>query len=1718
MIRALGDATVEDAEDPAERARLAEEFQEDVDRVRNADRAKSMVPLLQEMRSIKSRFVLLVEMLFLAKDQSREAKALQDVDGMLAQYAKVLDGLRTQDRARKDGDRTKPKTLKCDEGWKNILKFIESKRASCTLVVNNMELKTRIAFEADITQIRASKRDLFPMLKKMQSVKTRLVLMVEMLSQAFDPRDAKGNRDDTKPVRWENVYDILWAIEELLEKNPDLNGEFPEKLPAPKPFERNEAKYDRSLVYDDYAQVEKLLKKVQEKRRQEKDPIRLQMVDMFDKLPPLSKFSFGLKLDPWQKRVLSWIDAGRSTIICAPTSSGKTVLSSYAALPKGAEAMEEQSNKEAAEKEAAEKTNNKKSNEKKEESGPVDGEVQELDGDDDELSSGSDSDEDDDEDDEEAEDDDADFSRTNANTARKDRRRRMRLLAEASNYKMNRVLFVVPTEPLVWQVGAYFSQLLHREGDRATKVAIVTDQLVFHPLTVYGLMPQIVVGTPMALETELTKCRGRVGADDFYKKTRRDSIPGGFDHFDWVVYDEVHALDGEEGQALQRLIRSMNCKFLALSATVGNAEQLRGWMESVKGEQLDVQTITVKEDDVGPRVTKAEMPISLEKELSRLKVTTTTERLQIVVEKTQECDQLLIDYLTPNCSVKDLKEAIARNWAQRKDVMQDMDMTVDQLQLFLGDPMTATIANGGTAISSAVDLVDGKQTLEAYGFKLHENNLVKVYRHVNLVTHHGRFINLQRYVWNQPVDTSKPGSLITVSPLAAVESVKALEDGILESSSLSFTSRDSYQLWIKLSELFPASVIEDVNPLNFFRTGERITLQRTKDYEDTMKKKLRQLSTSYPVETQELLHFFSLNDAESTELDLTELVLELKRRDMTPCLPFHLNSFEAIKLFKSLLRGLELRQAKAHPNYYTSQLAAEKDAEKTSTTQVKNLGGNAKALEEAQRAGDIASAGTTKKVDFYEPHKDFTASARVPSIIDLERIAAEMEAYDGFKPDKKAAAGTKLDAVRSHALMRGLRRGIGLFIKEVSFPAYRRAVMRLASKGELAVVISDDSLAFGVNMPFRTCIFCGEMYDREAGESRLTPLMAQQMSGRAGRRGLDQQGNLIYVGSRAKFIRSLMIGKVSHITGRNELGQVIEPRYPALLAQSILSARYVGLGRAACVGGESLSEYVSRFNQNQTISDRSKHIQTPTLENSYLFHTSRNMMLEFGFLEASGSSSDLIQPVSWPFGSMHHLSLLWMLRDYGHQGLTLGILLSDMYNHLEPTKHLVPSKKENDSDRAKMEDHKDRFFAMLLVLVDRHAYVSPQTKANDGNDIPEDELAIPAFQDNLYFKQSDKKELLDKWEKSFASLQSRLPSHLQDPVPPGSLLDGTLFACLLDRNLCHSLSENTKQLLKQRLWNVGQIVRFFHNCSWPCPQFYDVFTNILANCFQCIRYLNVELIQKIVDFENVTDISYEKKEIRPVNTKQTSAAAASSESSIVATNMEIPRDLWKDYAPPKSVSIKISSVPYTKVLTQIASRVMQSITAQGGTDNTTTPIKWTAAHDDEIMQLLKIFKETQLETVSTNTRSLQSKADMALIKLMIDYKTIPTAPAEFKKFALKIGEICQKCSRGGNGNQAFTMGMLTWFFCGLHSITKNFPMTLQLIFLEDILSKETIQKWYATAPKELVSFLPVGAWTAEQGEEVIRNLKATKGIAELIQWLDEAEEEEGSEEGSDEED
>ena len=233
-------------------------------------------------------------------------------------------------------------------------------------------------------------------------------------------------------------------------------------------------------------------------------------------------------------------------------------------------------------------------------------------------------------------------------------------------------------------------------------------------------------------------------------KNQRNLLPGGFDHFDWAIYDEVHSIDGAEGAALQRIIRSMNCKFLALSATVGNADELRDWMERVKGEQLfGVEAVDYD------RFAKKEYPAT---EDNRIKVMQTHngEVLDIEVDNTDEF------------TVLDLKMKLFERIPDIVDP-SPVDHGRYPIQLMFND----------------IDLSDDTQTLKSYGVFNSTDKLIVMRSLVNLLTHQSRFINLQRYVWD-----NQNSQLQTVSPLAVVDSVDSLKNGILDNSSLSFTSKD----------------------------------------------------------------------------------------------------------------------------------------------------------------------------------------------------------------------------------------------------------------------------------------------------------------------------------------------------------------------------------------------------------------------------------------------------------------------------------------------------------------------------------------------------------------------------------------------------------------------------------------------------------------------------------------------------------------------------------------------------------------------------------------------------------------------------------------------------------------------------------------------------------------------------------------------------------------
>ncbi|KAF4550357.1 DEAD/DEAH box helicase-like protein 4 [Elsinoe fawcettii] len=98
-------------------------------------------------------------------------------------------------------------------------------------------------------------------------------------------------------------------------------------------------------------------------------------------------------------------------------------------------------------------------------------------------------------------------------------------------------------------------------------------------------------------------------------------------------------------------------------------------------------------------------------------------------------------------------------------------------------------------------------------------------------------------------------------------------------------------------------------------------------------------------------------------------------------------------------------------------------------------------------------------------------------------------------------------------LIDALKLGIGVHHAGMN-RSYRQAVETLFRRGYLRVVIATGTLALGINMPCKTVVFSGDSIF-------LTALNYRQAAGRAGRRGFDLLGNVVF--------QNIPIDKVSRL-------------------------------------------------------------------------------------------------------------------------------------------------------------------------------------------------------------------------------------------------------------------------------------------------------------------------------------------------------------------------------------------------------------------------------------------------------------------------------------------------------------------------------------------------------------------------------------------------------------
>jgi len=995
----------------------------------------------------------------------------------------------------------------------------------------------------------------------------------EKKSSKKDKKDKKSKKDKEKDKAEKKIVlsAEAKALRDLYKEGGDSRGNYKDSL-----------KYARKLMSG------------------KDNLISFQLTEMADRLPPLSRYNRQFRLEKWQCNILEAIDQKRSAVVCAPTSSGKTLLSTYTC---------------------------------KNVSGTV--------------------------------------------------------------------LFVLPSEVLVWQVAATYYEFF--KGN----VTVCTDQITFQEVTGDA---QVYIGTPCALERNLSKVRGCAGQEMTKGEREFMILDGGYSQFEYLVLDEVHTLNGPEGDAIQRIIKSCNCPVLALSATIGNATQLRDWLTHVEKEH----------------------------------------------------------YLSINESG-------------------------------LPEP-------------------------------------------VLLQEHYARFINLQRYVVTE--STGKDGrlkqKLIRLHPIAAVTPERLTNQPELI-GALSMTPFDLMDLWKRMRAIFPSTVLEDLDdPDKFFAQyvddSKRITLDQTKEYETRLKARLTDLSKSHP-DHYERLRKAQLPPPLKAQADVSEImygvVQQLKQNDLIPAIAFQLNTYGAFNMFKTLLKHLESEQNTEFPTYRKDliKLAREKaQMRKVAAGQAKRE--NAAEAEENAKSGFVDESLIQE--DTTKPHDKYVLSpaGKRLSYNEVEDIMADMK-----------KSGEKVDI--NHALIRGLRRGMAIYTNEVGFSCYRRQVQILAGKGRLAVVFSDDALAYGVNMPFRTCIFCGDMGDK------LTPLIAQQMQGRAGRRGLDVQGNVVYLGMEWPYIENLMLGQISQVTGK-------EPRYPIIELQQILAAsndpddtkKFIHGSSPFATAIRKIQKYQNCF---PTVTEQQMQWMGNTTLEQYCKGSTSNDYLDV--------STRVIRSLGYVHEdntlAMDHnvLTMVWEMNRTLPEAVHLCVVLEQMFIRFCYNK--TKSFKESDATQ-------NEFFSVLLHVVDRVPAKQGEESlqellrvvpADNGRSVNEAARQLWLETETSLREQRDLIESLDVEQSVKDQLHLVIPPALNDD-DAGVPLDKGVYEMLVSKQKGFNDDQDSvrRNELKNRIVALGNICQIAHNNLQQPHGKYSALEVHFRRMFSNIKYSVADMMSQLTDQDDLTEV------------------------------------------------------------------------------------------------------------------------------------------------------------------------------------------------------------------------------------------------------------------------
>lgn len=422
------------------------------------------------------------------------------------------------------------------------------------------------------------------------------------------------------------------------------------------------------------------------------------------------------------------------------------------------------------------------------------------------------------------------------------------------------------------------------------------------------------------------------------------------------------------------------------------------------------------------------------------------------------------------------------------------------------------------------------------------------YKNINLILYTTRFLNLQRQVFLN-------GSLEKIHPISCL-TIDDINKNFL-TSNLPMTPYDTIVLYETLLEYFPEEVGGlDINKV-FPEKNKRLSLEDSRIYEGLLKEKLIELKKIDEGAMARVLEEYKIEDKENygDNINLYNLFREIKNKKLTPCIVFQENTNHCKEIFETLVHYLEKLETLNYPHYYENleyqqqQYLGSKNQIEKFKEQIKlgkDVSNPKDIIEERvfgkeQELNKLFLENYTKRINkqiLIIQKSDIKENIKKVQInnleIELETFSQNCKLHyiDVFKKhidfslnsDSPMTATTireikktiskqlNINVSYTNVFIQGLKRGVGIYTKHMPF-IYNLIVQKLAQNGELGFVVADDRLALGINMPFRSSCILGFNGDNTFKIDNYI-----QMIGRAGRRGKDKEGHIIFANVDWKYL------------------------------------------------------------------------------------------------------------------------------------------------------------------------------------------------------------------------------------------------------------------------------------------------------------------------------------------------------------------------------------------------------------------------------------------------------------------------------------------------------------------------------------------------------------------------------------------------------------------------